>query len=112
LIQRRRSAARQASLYDYDAVGNRTTSPLSGSHSADAANVLSQGDNFAYTYDANGNLVTRTSTTGPTASQGTTYHWNRRSQLTSIDLFPAAHRFTTATTRWAGASSCAAASAR
>jgi len=79
-----------AEFYDYDAVGNRTMSPLSNSHSFDAANRLSQDDDFAYSYDDNGNLETRTAVSGPGMGQVTTYHWNRRNQLTGIDLPPSA----------------------
>ncbi|MCA1791646.1 MAG: hypothetical protein LC667_17880, partial [Thioalkalivibrio sp.] len=75
-----------AGLYDYDAVGNRLSSPLSAAHSHNAANRLTSDDGFTYTYDANGNLATRTSASGPTTGQVTTYHWNTRSELTAIDL--------------------------
>ncbi|MCA1791648.1 MAG: hypothetical protein LC667_17890, partial [Thioalkalivibrio sp.] len=75
-----------AGLYDYDAVGNRLSSPLSASHSHNDANRLTSDDGFTYTYDANGNLATRTSASGPATGQVTTYHWNTRSELTAIDL--------------------------
>ena len=46
--------------YAYDAVGNRTASSLSSTHRYDDANRLLEDDDFTYTYDAYGNLATKT----------------------------------------------------
>ena len=70
--------------YDYDAVGNRTTSFLSATHTHDTANRLTDDDQFTYTYDANGNLATKTSKANPT--QITTYTWDAQDQLVQIDF--------------------------
>ena len=46
--------------YGYDALGNRTKSSLSATHVYDNANRLLEDDDFTYTYDASGNLATKT----------------------------------------------------
>ncbi|MFQ5541714.1 MAG: hypothetical protein ACE5E2_02705, partial [Candidatus Binatia bacterium] len=43
--------------FQYDPVGNRTSSHLATGQIHDAANRLSEDSNFTYTYDANGNLA-------------------------------------------------------
>jgi len=70
--------------YDYDAVGNRTTSFLSTAHTYDDVNRLTADDQFTYTYDVNGNLETKTSIAVPT--DVTTYYWDFQDQLTQIDF--------------------------
>ena len=69
--------------YAYDAVGNRTTSSLSSTHVYDVANRLLEDDNFLYEYDANGNLVTKTSKSDNVV---TAYRWDAQNQLTHIDF--------------------------
>ena len=49
-----------AETYDYDLVGNRTSSFLSSTHNHDDLNRLLEDDAFTYTYDNNGNLETKT----------------------------------------------------
>ncbi len=70
--------------YDYDLTGNRTTSFLSTLHNHDDANRLLEDDDFTYTYDANGNLETKTSKAVPT--DVTTYAWDAQDQLIKIDF--------------------------
>ncbi len=70
-------------FYNYDAVGNRTSSHLSANHIHDAANRLLQDDQFNYTYDANGNLRTKTDRV---SGEVTTYGWSAQDQLLSLGL--------------------------
>ena len=69
--------------YDYDPVGNRTTSFLSTLHTHDDANRLTDDDQFTYTYDLNGNLATKTD---KVTSGVTTYTWDAQNQLIQIDV--------------------------
>ncbi len=69
--------------YDYDLTGNRTTSFLSTAHSHDAANRLTEDDQFTYAYDANGNLETKTD---KTTTGVITYTWDAQDQLVQIDF--------------------------
>ena len=82
-----------AESYAYDAVGNRTTSHISTTHVTDAANQLLEDDDFTYTYDANGNLASKTD---KVTSAVTTYSYDAQNQLIRID-FPdltfAAYRY-------------------
>ena len=82
--------------YDYDLVGNRTSSFLSTTHTHDGANRLTDDDQFTYTYDANGNLATKMSKVNPT--ELTTYTWDAQDQLVQIN-FP---NSTTATYKYDG----------
>ena len=97
-LQRLRTGgtASASESYDYDAVGNRTASFLSTTHTHDTSNRLTDDDQFTYTYDANGNLATKTSKTNP--SEVTTYTWDAQDQLIKID-FPDS---TTATYKYDG----------
>jgi len=70
-------------FYNYDAVGNRTSSHLSAMHMHDAANRLLQDKTFTYTYDTNGNLYTRTHRASQEVS---VFSWAAQGQLTRIDL--------------------------
>ena len=72
-----------AETYDYDLVGNRTTSFLSTTHNHDDLNRLLEDDQFTYTYDANGNLETKTNKANPT--EITPYQWDAQDQLVQID---------------------------
>ncbi|MCA9501056.1 MAG: hypothetical protein KC588_17820 [Nitrospira sp.] len=69
--------------YDYDLVGNRTTSFLSSTHTHNDLNRLLEDDQFTYTYDNNGNLITKTS---KATSAVTTYSWDAQDQLIQINL--------------------------
>ena len=81
--------------YTYDGIGNRTASHLSASHITNAANRLTEDDDFTYTYDANGNLETKTD---KITLAVTSYNYNAQDQLTGID-FP---DLTTASYRYDG----------
>jgi RHS repeat-associated protein len=63
-------------------VGNRTAAHLSTLHSYDAANRLLDDSNFTYTYDANGNLATKT---GKTTGDLTRYTYDPENQLTRVE---------------------------
>jgi YD repeat-containing protein len=80
LLQRLTAAGTAAApeSYTYDAEGNRLVSHLSASHTTDAANRLLEDDDFLYTYDDNGNVVTKTDkvTLGVT-----TYTYDAQDQL-------------------------------
>ena len=69
--------------YDYDLVGNRTTSFFSSTHNHDDLNRLLEDDQFTYTYDNNGNLETKTNKANPI--EVTTYHWDAQNKLIQID---------------------------
>ena len=70
--------------YEYDALGNRTTSSLSINHVYDDANRLLENDDFTYTYDANGNMATKTAKSDGAV---TTYTFDAQNQLVMI-AFP------------------------
>jgi RHS repeat-associated protein len=74
--------------YQYDAEGNRTLSHLSTSHSHDDANRLTEDDGFCYTYDANGNLETKTEKiAGSCLGNPTTiYVWDVQNRLVRIEF--------------------------
>ncbi len=76
-------AVANAETYDYDLVGNRTTSFLSTTHTHDDLNRLTEDDAFTYTYDNNGNLETKTNKANST--EVTTYHWDAQDQLIQVD---------------------------
>ena len=67
--------------YTYDAVGNRTSSHLSASYSYQPFNKLTNTASESYTFDNNGNLLTRTDSQGTT-----TFTWNEENQLTQVTL--------------------------
>ncbi len=72
-----------AETYEYDLVGNRTTSFLSSNHNHDDLNRLTEDDQYIYTYDNNGNLETKTDKATP--ADVTTFHWDAQDQLIQID---------------------------
>ncbi|MFC6671373.1 RHS repeat-associated core domain-containing protein [Marinobacterium aestuariivivens] len=84
-IQQLTSAGTNAApaFYNYDGVGNRTSSHLSNSYSHNAANQLISDNNFTYIYDANGNLLTKTDqTTGKLIN----YSYDAQNQLIAISF--------------------------
>ncbi len=67
--------------FAYDPVGNRTSSHLATGQVHDAANRLLEDAQFTCTYDANGNLASKTSkATGAT----TTYTYDAENRLTRV----------------------------
>jgi RHS repeat-associated protein len=67
--------------YTYDPVGNRTASLGVSSYSNNASNELTSTSNGSYTYDANGNTLTKVSGTNSTS-----FTWDYENRLTSVTL--------------------------
>jgi RHS repeat-associated protein len=73
--------------YAYDEAGNRTVSHLSANHVVNAANRLTEDDQYCYAYDLNGNLESRTGKVAGACSGGvTTYSYDAQNQLIQIDF--------------------------
>jgi RHS repeat-associated protein len=67
--------------YSYDPVGNRTASLGVSSYTTNSSNQLTATPTASYTYDNNGNTLTKTIGTNTT-----TYGWDYENQLTSVTL--------------------------
>ena len=67
--------------YTYDAVGNRTASMGVSSYTTNASNEMTANSNASYTYDSNGNTLTKT-----VGSNTTSYTWDYENRLTSVTL--------------------------
>ncbi len=67
--------------YSYDPVGNRTASLGVSSYTTNASNEMTANSNASYTYDSNGNTLTKT-----VGSDTTTYAWDYENRLTSVIL--------------------------
>src|SRR4029077_13560427 len=67
--------------YTYDPVGNRTASLGVSSYTTNASNELTATSNASYTYDSNGNTLSKT-----VGSNTTTYAWDFEDRLTSVTL--------------------------
>ena len=67
--------------YSYDPVGNRLTSAGPTSYSYNSSNELSSTSAAGYTYDNNGNTISKTSTAGTTS-----YTWDFENRLSSVTL--------------------------
>ena len=67
--------------YSYDPVGNRTASLGVSSYTTNASNELTATSNASYTYDSNGNTLTKV-----ISSNTTTYAWDYENRLTSVTL--------------------------
>ncbi|MHB2026142.1 MAG: RHS repeat domain-containing protein, partial [Elusimicrobiota bacterium] len=72
----------QSESFAYDAVGNRTSDAQITGYQYNAANELTSNSSFTYTYDNNGNLLTKTDTMG----NKTTYNYDSENELTSVNL--------------------------
>ncbi|MEM7223637.1 MAG: PKD domain-containing protein [Pseudomonadota bacterium] len=73
--------------YNYDSVGNRDSSHRASTYVTGVGNRLLEDDAFCYTYDANGNLHTKTAKLAGTCTGGvTTYSWDVENRLTRIDF--------------------------
>jgi RHS repeat-associated protein len=70
-----------AENYAYDAVGNRTSSQLSASYAYQPFNLLATTSTTGYTYDANGNLVSKADSIGTTQ-----YSWDFENRLKQVTL--------------------------
>jgi RHS repeat-associated protein len=67
--------------YSYDPVGNRTVSLGVSSYTTNASNELTATPGVTYTYDSNGNILTKTDSTGTTS-----YTWDFENRLASLTL--------------------------
>ena len=67
--------------YTYDPVGNRTSSLGVSPYNYNNTNELTSTPNASYTYDNDGNTLTKTDSTGTT-----TYAWDFENRLTSLTL--------------------------
>src|SRR3989454_10208753 len=67
--------------YSYDPVGNRLSSLGVSPYSYNASNQLTAKPGVTYTYDSNGNTVSKTDATGIT-----NYTWDYGNRLTSVTL--------------------------
>lgn len=67
--------------YSYDVVGNRNLSHLSGSYGYQPYNKLTSTATASYTYDNNGNLLTKSDGAGTTQ-----YQWDFENRLTQVTL--------------------------
>ena len=67
--------------YSYDAVGNRTASLGVSSYTTNASNELTATSNATYTYDSNGNMLTKT-----VGADTTSYAWDFENRLASVSL--------------------------
>jgi RHS repeat-associated protein len=67
--------------YTYEAVGNRLSSLGMSGYAYNSSNQLTSTPAAAFTYDANGNTLTKTDTNGVTS-----YSWDFMNRLTSVTL--------------------------
>ncbi len=67
--------------YSYDAVGNRLTSLTVPSHTYNSSNELISTSRSSYAYDYNGNLTSKSNSSGTTS-----YAWDYENRLTSVTL--------------------------
>lgn len=67
--------------YSYDGVGNRLSSSLSANYGYQPLNRLVSTDAAAYSYDNNGNLLSRAGKQGEPS-----FNWNEENQLSEVDL--------------------------
>jgi RHS repeat-associated protein len=67
--------------YEYDGVGNRTSSHFTKNYSYQPFNKLTGAGKAIYDYDNNGNLITKTDTQGTT-----TFTWDEENQLIEVSL--------------------------
>jgi len=67
--------------YSYDAVGNRLSSLGVSPYSYNSSNELTSTPSASYTYDLNGNTISKTDSTGTT-----NYTWDFENRLTQVTL--------------------------
>ncbi|MDX6444755.1 MAG: hypothetical protein QOH71_1829 [Blastocatellia bacterium] len=67
--------------YGYDAVGNRTSSPLSATYGYQPFNKLTSSTTAGYSYNGDGSLVSKTDASGPT-----TYSYDEENRLKQVTL--------------------------
>ena len=78
---RRRPGSPAWESYSYDPVGNRTASLGVASYTTNTSNEMTANSNASYTYDANGNTLTKV-----VGSNTTSYAWDYENRLTSVTL--------------------------
>ncbi len=74
-------AGQPTETYSYDDVGNRLSSLGVSPYSYDNSNELNSQPGVSYSYDANGNLISKTDSNGTTS-----YSWDVENRLTSVTL--------------------------
>jgi RHS repeat-associated protein len=67
--------------YSYDPIGNRLSSLGASPYSVNTSNELTSTPSAAYTYDNNGNTITKVTSAGTTS-----YGWDYDNRLTSVTL--------------------------
>jgi RHS repeat-associated protein len=67
--------------YSYDAVGNRLSSQGMSPYAYNSSNELTSTPSATFTYDSNGNMLTKANSSGTT-----TYNWGFENRLTSVVL--------------------------
>jgi RHS repeat-associated protein len=75
------SEPRNRTKYSYDPVGNRLSSLGVSPYSVNTSNELTSTPTATYTYDNNGNTLTKVTSAGTT-----TYGWDYENRLTSVTL--------------------------
>jgi RHS repeat-associated protein len=74
-------AASTTEFFNYDKVGNRTSSHLSASYTTNSSNQLTATASATYTYDNNGNTLSKAEGTDVTQ-----YTWDYENRLTQVTL--------------------------
>jgi len=74
-------ATNTTEIYSYDPVGNRLSSLGVSSYTNNSSNELTSTPSTTYSYDNNGNTLTKVTSAGTT-----TYGWDYQNRLTSITL--------------------------
>jgi|GEM_PF-6385730 len=72
----------QDETFSYDPVGNRLADAQITGYTYNAGNELTSNSSYTYTYDADGNLATKTDL----SSNETTYSYDSRNELTGVGL--------------------------
>jgi RHS repeat-associated protein len=67
--------------YSYDPIGNRLSSPGMSPYAYNSSNELTSTPNATFTYDSNGNTLTKAASSGTT-----TYNWDFENRLISVVL--------------------------
>src|SRR5207247_7743513 len=81
------------SPYRYDATGNRTDSLAAAA--VGPGNRTTRFKGYILTYDANGNMLTKSGTDNRWGTDSSTYTWDALGRLTSVTTWPAGGAHTT-----------------
>jgi RHS repeat-associated protein len=71
-------------FFNYDSVGNRTSSHLSASYTYNELNRLLEDDDYIYSYDADGNLISKQD---KTTGEVTYYYFDAENKLVGVDKY-------------------------